>query len=113
MINVVFLLLIFFLLSASLTPPEGVEVTPPVANADAPVDPLTPLLIGADGGLGYGAAVGDAVWPLIAARPGQEPLPVRADAALPAARLAQILARLAEGGEAPEIRLIVTPRGAP
>lgn len=112
MINVVFLLLIFFLLSASLAPPEAVEVTPPQADANAPADPLTPLLISADGRLGYAGAMGEAVWPAIAAREGAMPLPVRADAALSAAVLARVLGRLAQISDAP-IALIVTPRAAP
>ena len=112
MINVVFLLLIFFLLSASLTPPERLEVTPPLADIDAPADPLTPLLISAGGQLAYAGAGGEAVWAAIAAREPGTALPVRADASLSAAVLARVLGRLARISDAP-IELIVTPQRAP
>lgn len=105
MINVVFLLLIFFLISARMTPPEPFAVTPPQAQADAEAQGAFTLFIAADGILGYRDALGDAALDaLSAARTDHcartdcaaDPprLTLRADTALPAPRLAQLLPRL-------------------
>lgn len=97
MINVVFLLLIFFLMSAQITsaPPFDV-VTPQAAASDGRTPPERTLWIDASGRLAYDTARGDAVWPLVAA--GSGPLHIRADAQVPAARLAALLPRLAALG---------------
>ncbi|KEO56117.1 biopolymer transporter ExbD [Thioclava pacifica] len=57
MINVVFLLLIFFLLAATLAQPTPFEVSPPEASGGGAAEPgdLT-LFVGADGRLGFGDA---------------------------------------------------------
>ncbi|AUH32814.1 ExbD/TolR family protein [Paracoccus tegillarcae] len=109
MINVVFLLLIFFLLSASITPPEALEVDPPNAQADTPEDITAPLLIAADGRLAYADAQGDGIWPLLARRDAQNELPIRADGALPATELAAILSQVAVTTDA-AVALVVQPR---
>ncbi len=103
MINVVFLLLVFFLLSATLAPPDPFEVTPP--TADGPHSEAQPgtLHISATGALAFDTARDEAVWPALQAHVG--PLPIRADAAWPAADLAALLPRLAEVGIT-EIRLL-------
>lgn len=121
MINVVFLLLIFFLLSARLTPPEPFAVTPPEAQALAEAQGDFVLYIGADAGLGYldqreeaalaalsaarlaYCAAGDC-----AAVPPR--LTLRADAALPAAALARLLPRLTALGF-DGIEMVVAPGG--
>lgn len=110
MINVVFLLLIFFLLSASIAPQEALEVDPPAATTEIPAEITAPLLIAADGGLAYAGAQGEAVWPLLAARDPLDALPVRADARLRAAELTSILSRVAATTAAP-VSLIVQTRG--
>ena len=109
MINVVFLLLIFFLMTAQIAPPEPFEVTPPTVSADpAEADPDT-LFVSAEGALAYGAARDEAVFAALSARGAARPLTIRADGALSAAALAAILPRLRAAGVA-EV-LIVT--GAP
>lgn len=97
MINVVFLLLIFFLMTAQIAPPDPLDVTPPSAAA-TPVDPAPDTLyIDANGALAYEIHQNDAVFAALAMRePG--PLTLRADAALPARDLARILPRLAAIG---------------
>jgi biopolymer transport protein ExbD len=52
LINVVFLLLIFFMLAGALAPADPFRVDPPLSRSEAPppAEPLT-LLIGADGEL--------------------------------------------------------------
>lgn len=105
MINVVFLLLVFFLISARMTPPEPFPVTPPEAQAQEEAQGLFTLHIAADGLVGYREALGDAaLGALAAARAAHcaaldcaaEPprLMLRADAGLPGQALARMLPRL-------------------
>lgn len=121
MINVVFLLLIFFLISAKLAPPEPFAVTlPEAAAAEGGVGPGLVLHLGADGGLGYGEARDDAALAALAtaraefcgrADCGKTPprLALRADAAAPAEGLADLLASLAAIGFA-EVTLVTADR---
>ncbi len=110
MINVVFLLLIFFLMTAEIAPPAPFDVTPPQAGAEAGIEAGTVLHLSADGRVAFGGAEGAAAWDALAARAeGAGPLPVRADAALPAAEFAALLRRLAETGAA-DVELAVRPR---
>lgn len=105
MINVVFLLLVFFLMTASLTPPPPLEITAPTATAQQ-IDPQPGTLhIGADGMLAYGGAMGDAARAALAADPPDGALPILADAAYPAADLARLLPELTALGIT-DIRLI-------
>ncbi|MCU0910747.1 MAG: biopolymer transporter ExbD [Rhodobacteraceae bacterium] len=96
MINVVFLLLIFLLLSATLAPAPPVDVTLPEARADAADPGEATLHIAADGTLAMGALRGEAA---LAALPPGARVEIRADAGLPAAALAALLPRLAGAGE--------------
>ncbi|WP_114964606.1 ExbD/TolR family protein [Alkalilacustris brevis] len=95
MINIVFLLLIFFLMSAQIAPPEPFDVSPPEAQTQLPEAGRDPdaLYLGADGRLAFGPARDEAVWPALAAR-DEAPLVLRVDAAAPGAELAAVLARL-------------------
>ncbi|MFN3722290.1 MAG: ExbD/TolR family protein [Paracoccaceae bacterium] len=123
MINVVFLLLIFFLISARMTPPEPFAITPPQAQAEAEALGEFTLFIAADGRIGYRDSLGDAALATLAAAridlcaakdcTATPPrLTLRADAALPAARLAQILPQIAPLGFA-QIELLAQAGGAP
>lgn len=109
MINVVFLLLIFFLMTAEIAPPPPLEVAPPAAEAPPGAGGEAALHVGADGRLAYRDARDEAVWTALAAREGEGPLPLRADAGLPAAELAALLGRLAAAGVA-EVDLAVVSR---
>ncbi|WP_371037298.1 ExbD/TolR family protein [Rhodosalinus sp. FB01] len=110
MINVVFLLLIFFLMTAEIAPPAPFDVTPPQAGAETGAEAGAVLHVSAAGRVAFGGAEGAAAWEALAARDaGAGPLTVRADATLPAAEFAALLRRLAETGAA-EIELAVRPR---
>ena len=110
MINVVFLLLIFFLMSAQIAPPPPFDVAPPRADGPVAVGGEAVLYIAADGALAFGAARGEAAWPLLndLAQAEDAALLIRADAGLDATRLAQVLGRLSGLGLA-DIRLATVP----
>lgn len=97
MINVVFLLLIFFLMTAQIAPPPPLEVELPTSESDEAAEGPATLYLAADGTLAFREARGDAVFAALAAEP-PETLLIRADAAVPAARLAELLPRLAAVG---------------
>lgn len=122
MINVVFLLLIFFLISARLTPTEAIAVTPPVAQTQSEALGEFALLIGPDGALAYRDETGPAALAALAkarqdhcaaADCGQRPprLSLRADTHLPANRLAALLPQIAALGFA-QVELVVLPGAA-
>jgi biopolymer transport protein ExbD len=120
MINVVFLLLIFFLIAAKLAPPEPFTLTLPQAQAEAraaEASGVFTLFLSAEGALAYLDVTGApaALAALAAARAdycaasdcaATPPLlDLRADARAPAARLAALLGMLAPLGFA-EARLV-------
>ncbi|MGX0878282.1 biopolymer transport protein ExbD [Roseovarius sp. MBR-154] len=110
MINVVFLLLIFFLMSAQITPPAPFDVTLPESASDNAARPADTLYMDAQGRLAFNAARGEAVYDAIAARAVPDtPLQIRADARLEAQALTRLLPELAARGIA-EIELLT---GAP
>jgi biopolymer transport protein ExbD len=105
MINVVFLLLVFLLLSAELTPAPPFDVTlPEAAGAAAAPEGVAVLHIAADGTIASGDLRGEAA---LAALPHGTPVEIRADASLPASRLAALLPRL---GGAASVTLVTVPR---
>ncbi|MBA49820.1 MAG: biopolymer transporter ExbD [Paracoccus sp.] len=106
MINVVFLLLIFFLLTAQIAPAPPFDVTPPDSRSDIPAQARGVLYVSAGGELAYDAARGEAVWPLIAARTDEGPLEIRADEAVEGVRIARLLKRLRTASDA-DLRLVV------
>lgn len=108
MINVVFLLLIFFLMTAQIVPPEPFGVTPPTADSAAPAQgPLT-LYLSAEGTPGFGEALGDEALTALAdalAQSCAQPcdaagvdILLRADAQTPATALTGLMPRLAAMG---------------
>lgn len=105
MINVVFLLLIFFVMSATLTPPEALEAEPPEARREGEAPGPAALVIDASGQTAFGRIIGPAAIAAAAAEDG--PARVRADAAAPAKRVVAVLNALKAAG-AQETRLIVT-----
>lgn len=97
MINVVFLLLIFFLMSAQIAPPDPVEITPPVADSDSPLPEGTRVLwLDVEGVLHFEGLSGEAALAELTDTPGAVTL--RADAALPVAEFARVLRILGEAG---------------
>lgn len=119
MINVVFLLLIFFLIAARLAPAEAVAVQPPEGRAVAEAEGLFTLLVAADGTLAWQARMDEAALQGLAAARGEycmqadcaatpPRLTLRADSRLPAARLAALLPRIAGLGFG-QVELAVVP----
>lgn len=105
MINVAFLLLIFFLMVAVIAPPQPFPVTPPEASGQADVPAPQILFVNKDGDLALGSHRGDAVFAAVTS----SRIRLRADAGLNASELARILARLSETG-ATSIEIATLPR---
>lgn len=108
MINVVFLLLIFFMLAAQLAPPEPFSVAPPEGEVAEALPEGAALFVSASGDLALGELRGEAVFAALHARDEAGPLPVRADAGLSAEALAALLPRLAAAGVS-SVALELTP----
>jgi biopolymer transport protein ExbD len=107
MINVVFLLLIFFLMTAEIAAPPPFELALPEAEAPDRTEDAAVLAL-AEGEAAFAGARGAAAWAALAeAAPAR--LTLRADADMPAAELAAALARLAALGIGP-VELAVRPR---
>jgi len=112
MINVVFLLLIFFLITSTLTPrPDRPIVRPTVDPTDHDRDTATDpnyLFVHADGSLSYLGQKNDAVW---AKLPLQNPSPIiiEADQDLPATTLVDVISRLEKLDLGP-IQMVVAPQ---
>jgi len=99
MINIVFLLLIFFLMTATIAPPEPLDLTPPDSAATDAAEHGDTVFVGADGRMLFAGASGPAVFEAIAARAADAPpLLIRADRGVPASRIAGILAELGARG---------------
>ncbi len=99
MINVVFLLLIFFLMSAQIAPPAPFDVTLPESAAGDHMATADTLYMDAKGRLAFNDARGDAVLDALAARATpDQPLQIRADARMDARALARLLPQLAARG---------------
>lgn len=107
LINIVFLLLIFFLLTATVAPPDPLEVSPPESGGGTRAEQAGVLYLSADGRLAFEGARGEAVFDAITARGAEAPpLMIRADRAVPGDALARLLARLGRAGAGP-VRLVV------
>jgi len=99
MINVVFLLLVFFLMTSQIAPPDPVEISPPRAEQGAPVDHGARLFVGRDGVPRYGDLAGDAALTALAARdPASGPAILAADGAVPAEAMARLMRQMAGMG---------------
>ena len=96
LINVVFLLLIFFMLTATLRPPESIEVELPALAATARTEPeeWPVVLLGADGRL---ALDGEPLETLAGSSPAER-IELRADARVPARILLPLLEQLEHAG---------------
>lgn len=106
MINVVFLLLIFFLITAQITPPAPFETDPPTAKDGGPPTGETILYVSRDGAFGFAEARANAAVIEALAAAGGAPLRLRADSGMEASKLAAALRRLSEAG-AREVELVV------
>ncbi len=107
MINVVFLLLIFFLMTSQLAQPDPFDVTPPHARSDAEVEAEPVLFVDDAGRLSFAGAKGrQAIEAITAIGNETAVIQLRADADLEAAKLAAILRQLSEAGLA-RVELVV------
>lgn len=101
MINVVFLLLIFFLLSSQIAPRAPFAVTPPTLDSGAPSAPEAVLFLSADGQMHFSGAKAredDALTAIAAQAEAFETLTLRADADAPAHEVAALIAKLRDAG---------------
>lgn len=106
MINVVFLLLIFFMMSATISAAPPFDLTLPRTEEADEIAGDDTLYLSADGTAAYQTALGDDAWAALAAMQGEGALILRADAALSATTLAQVLGRLAQMGRS-EVELVI------
>lgn len=99
LINIVFLLLIFFMVAGALTTPHSVRVDPPEANVDGdkPDRRETTLYLTAEGGLTLGEEP-VAMDGLAAAVGEREELLLRADGAVEGLRVVEVMRALREAG---------------
>jgi len=118
MINVVFLLLIFFLMSAQLAPPEPFPVEPPKAEDGAEAEGMLTLYISAEGEIAFRDAIGQHESIAVLSTEyaalcdgGCEDIRVqiRADAGAPAEALAALLPALGAEGFASVQLVTVAP----
>ncbi len=101
MINVVFLLLIFFLMTARIAPSAPIDVTPPVAELDGHAEASTALYFSAKGDLHYYGHKGAAALTAVSQQHDSEtPLILHADADVPIRALAALLNDLQTRGVA-------------
>ncbi|MCI2399226.1 biopolymer transporter ExbD [Aliiroseovarius subalbicans] len=107
MINVVFLLLIFFLMTAKIAPRAPFAVAPPATLVEALAEGHEVLFVSADGALHFGAADEVAIWAALEGFEGI--LTLRADAGLSAVTFAGLLARLNDAGVV-QVELVAVPR---
>ena len=99
MINVVFLLLIFFLMTAEITTPDPFELTIPSSSQEDEPEGEAILYISKQALLGYEGTTGpEAFEALLAGADKTIPLKLRADAELAAVEVAKILNRLTKAG---------------
>lgn len=98
MINVVFLLLIFFLMTAQIAPQEPFEVTLPEARLDKAADGTLILYVSSEGVVGFRSLTGDPALAALIEETDEGPLVLRADADLPGKELARLLTRLRADG---------------
>ncbi|WP_417699125.1 biopolymer transporter ExbD [Pseudophaeobacter sp.] len=99
MINVVFLLLIFFLLSSQIAPRAPFAITPPKLENGETLTPEAVLFMAADARLYFSGAEGrDALAAVVAQAPELEVLTLRADSEVPAREVAALISRLRDAG---------------
>lgn len=110
MINLVFLLLIFFLMTAQITPTDLLEVTPPEATSGEAAERLPVVVVDADGRMAFDGVFGtQAVLDRLAATISQHcsttdcgtdpvALTLRADAAADAQGVARLIGEISAIG---------------
>lgn len=114
MINVVFLLLVFFLMTATIAPPQPFETIPPASRDEnaAQSDPaaVDALHVADDGSLAWRETRGASAVHAAAShvRAKGAPLLIRADRRADGAAIARLLSELSESGVS-QARLVTEP----
>lgn len=110
MINVVFLLLIFFLMTSQIAPPEPFEVSPPYAESETDPSANAVLFVDKTGRMSFQQVEGDAAIAMAASLiDAGNVIQIRADSNLEAKKLAIILRDLGMAGLS-RIELVVSQR---
>ncbi|MEM9637715.1 MAG: biopolymer transporter ExbD [Pseudomonadota bacterium] len=110
MINVVFLLLIFFLMTSQLATPQPFDVTPPEASTESDAEAEPVLFVNESGRMSIDGEEGDAALASLTARSDETTvIQLHADANLEAVQLARILRDLGEAGLS-QVELVVSPK---
>lgn len=110
MINVVFLLLIFFLMTSRLAEPTPFKVSPPNAVAESKPEAEAVLFLNDQGLLSFEGTEGDAAMAKLQATSAKASIiRVRADQQVPSNVAAKVLADLAAAGLS-KVELIVVPK---
>jgi biopolymer transport protein ExbD len=118
LIDVVFILLVFFMLAGAIERPEEIEVVPPASESDDSSDiEDVSILIGADGSVAFmGVRMGSdeelvrtaTVW--FARRPDSS-IQLKADSEADAVRVIEVMERLREAGA--QYLVLITVSGGP
>jgi len=111
MINVVFLLLIFFLMTAQITPPPPFETEPPSAISDLSPSSQIVLHISPEGVFGFADQAGDDALAAALNAAADQPLRLKADGRMEGAVFAKTLSRLSGAGVT-SVELTTTTRPA-
>lgn len=98
MINVVFLLLIFFMMSARIAPAPPFDLTLPAAVQDGALNEDVTLYLSREGEISVQGQSGEAAWEILRGVDPAQDLTLRADAELPAPVLAKTLSALSDIG---------------
>ena len=103
MINVVFLLLIFFLMTAQIVPPAPMDVTPPRSQSEETSEAVQSLYIDASGNVAFDEFTGEQAITEVIARSGA--IYIIADQSLDAVDLIALLKRIDPTAER-DVRLL-------
>jgi biopolymer transport protein ExbD len=99
MINVVFLLLVFFLMTATLSQPDPFEIVLPVSGKAGDPESVLKLYVGKENAIQFQDHKGEAAFAALKTQSYRASLvQVRVDATLDGDRLAQVLEHLADAG---------------
>ncbi|MBO9476697.1 biopolymer transporter ExbD [Shimia sp. R11_0] len=110
MINVVFLLLIFFLMTSRLVEPAPFKVTPPTAASEKKPEAEPVMFLDKDGTLSFEGAEAEAAIANVKAISGTSAvIRLRADQRVPSSLAAKVLSDLAVAGLS-NVELIVVPQ---
>jgi biopolymer transport protein ExbD len=99
MINVVFLLLIFFLMTTTIAPRAPFKVDPPKTDLETVTETAPMMFLSANGELFFEGSIGDEAVRVLAGLQLQDsPVTLRADAEASAKEVARLLPKLRELG---------------